>query len=57
VIFFSICPCPNCREDVWRRDEFEAYRTKGYVKRYSCFKCGEDLYLNRIPPTRVLEIA
>ena len=53
--FFSICPCPNCREDIWRRDEFEAMRTRNKLKRYSCFKCGEDMFLGRPTPQRNLQ--
>lgn len=50
-MFYSIGPCPNCRENVWSKD-FMAKR----LKRYSCFYCGEDIFLAQPSPDQLREM-
>jgi hypothetical protein len=44
-MLYTIGPCPNCKDNLWKRD----YQHRR-LKRYECFYCGADLYLNRPAP-------
>lgn len=48
---YSIGKCPNCTADCWKRD-VTAWR----LKRYECFYCGQDIYLNRPTPDKLREM-
>lgn len=44
-MFYKITNCANCKANTWKRDSV-ARR----VRRYECFYCGEDIFLNRPVP-------
>lgn len=48
---YTIGACPNCYSNTWKRDQID-WR----LKRYECFYCGQDVFLNRPRPDQSREM-
>lgn len=49
--------CPKCDENRWNFDHYEAYRTRNKIKRFACWKCGFDVFLDHASPEMLREAA